>query len=241
MLGTLYIVATPIGNLEDVTLRAITILSDVDVILAEDTRVTAKLLALLNFRSPITEHQPLTKAKLLSYHQHSTENKKLEILKMLMDGKNIALVTDAGTPGISDPGNELVSFLLLYQSDIQIIPIPGVSSITTALSVCGFPVDKFTFLGFFPKKKQKKTMEMIKNLKTPVVFFESPYRIKNTLIALDKVFERGDVYLGQELTKMHEKHLRGSIKEVLQKLENESKELGRVKGEIVVVFNRNRQ
>src|SRR3989344_111585 len=150
MPGILYIVATPIGNLEDVTLRAITILSDVDIILAEDTRVTMKLISSLNAK------WPMLNAKLISYHPHSGEEKKLEILNYLLGGKNVSLVTDAGTPGISDPGNELIGWLLSYKPDLKIIPIPGASAVTTALSVSGFRADKFLFLGFWPKKKVKR-------------------------------------------------------------------------------------
>ncbi len=127
MAGTLYILATPIGNLEDITLRAIRVLSEVDTILAEDTRVTRKLLS-----SPHTKYN-IQHTKLLSYHQHSNERKKLEILRYLVEGKNIALVTDAGTPGISDPGNELIDFLLEKEPNIKIVPIPGASAITSAL------------------------------------------------------------------------------------------------------------
>src|SRR3989344_5336729 len=152
-LGTLYIVATPIGNLEDVTLRAIEKLKEVDIVLAEDTRVTKKLLNFVFFfKSKRTAQQP----QLISYHQHSGEEKKLEILNYLIEGKNLALVTDAGTPGISDPGNELIDYLLSYKPDLKIVPIPGASAITAALSVSGFRADKFLFLGFWPKKKVKR-------------------------------------------------------------------------------------
>src|SRR3990167_3828449 len=142
MLGDLYIVATPIGNLEDITLRAIKVLSEVDIVLAEDTRITKRLLDYLstNYKLPAT--------KLLSYHQHSGEEKRLEILNYLLDNKNLALVTDAGTPGISDPGNELIDFLLSYKPDLKIIPIPGASALSSTLSVCGFDVNHFIFLGF---------------------------------------------------------------------------------------------
>jgi len=256
MLGTLHIVATPIGNLEDVTLRAVKVLSDADIVLAEDTRVTKKLLNFFvnaNFQFPISNiqlqnkeikenksklnHSQISNPQLISYHQHSGETKKLEILNFLMSGKNVALVTDAGTPGVSDPGNELIDFLLSYQPDLKVIPIPGASSVTAALSICGFNVSKFTFIGFLPKKKGKKTLEESLSLNVPVVFFESPYRIYKTLNSFkDLKHEPKRVFVAQELTKMYEKTFRGTVKNALKWLENEEKELGRIKGEIVVVL-----
>jgi len=227
MLGNLYIVATPIGNLEDITLRAINILKDVDCIIAEDTRITKKLLDFIATYLKLSNYNP----NLISYHQHSGEGKKFEILNMLLNGKNLALVTDAGTPGISDPGNELIDFLLSYKSDLKVIPIPGPSSITAALSVSGFRTDKFLFLGFWPKKKQDKLINYLKTSKLPFVFYESPFRIIKTLITLKKAFG-GDirVFVGRELTKLYESLYRGKISEVLEKLQKE-----RLKGEIVVV------
>ncbi len=232
MPGTLYIVATPIGNLEDITLRAITILSEVDIILAEDTRVTRKLLASPNLKFKINN------LKLISYHQHSGEEKKLEILNYLLGGKNIALVTDAGTPGISDPGNELIDWLLSYLPNLKIVPIPGVSAIVTALSVSGFDINKFVFLGFLPKKKKEKIFAWLREGPTTssgrtltFAFYESPYRILKTLTTLEKVFGgHTRVFIARELTKLHETLYRGSIRQVLDMLREE-----RVRGEIVVV------
>src|SRR3990170_5175820 len=228
MLGTLYIIATPIGNLEDVTLRAIEILKEVDIVLAEDTRVTKKLLDFVFFfKSKLTAHHP----QLISYHQHSGEEKKLEILNYLLQGKNIALVTDAGTPGISDPGNELIDYLLSYKPELKIIPIPGASAITTALSVSGFRADKFVFLGFWPKKKVKRLIELIRLTKMSFVFYESPFRILRTLETLEKAFGSDlRVFVGRELTKMHETVYRGRIRKVKEKLSKE-----KIKGEMVVV------
>jgi 16S rRNA (cytidine1402-2'-O)-methyltransferase len=237
MLGTLYVVATPIGNLEDISLRAMRILSEVDVILAEDTRVTAKLLDFLFNQKPISNNLQQTKPKVLSYHQHSSEEKKLEILNFLMNGKNVALVTDAGTPGVSDPGNELIDYLLSFQPELNVIPIPGASSVTVALSICGFNVSKFTFIGFLPKKKGKKTLEEALVLNIPVVFFESPYRIIKTLISLkDLKHEPRRVFIAQELTKLHERTFRGNVKDAVTWMEGEVKKLGRIKGEIVVIL-----
>ena len=235
MAGTLYIVATPIGNLEDVTLRAIRILKEVDIILAEDTRVTGKLLAFLSSKFK------LQSSKLLSYHQHSGEKKKLEILNYLLDGKNIALVSDAGTPGISDPGNELIDFILERSAGIPVIPIPGPAAITSAISVSGFNMSKFLFLGFFPKKKRNKLFEWIKNGNPSsgsgrgitFAFYESPYRILKTLSILEEHFGSNcRVFIARELTKLHETLYRGTIEEVKQVLEKE-----KVRGEITVVVD----
>ncbi len=205
MTGTLSIVATPIGNLEDITLRALRFLKEADLILAEDTRKTRILL----------NHYDI-KSNTYSYHQHSSDSKKLEILKMLMDGMNLALVTDAGTPGISDPGNELISYLRSCNAEIKIIPIPGASAVTTLLSICGLNVSKFTFLGFLPKKKLKKELERVQKSGLPFIFYESPHRIIKTLELLKELLGTDtDVVIGRELTKMYEEVIRGTIEEVL--------------------------
>ncbi|KKQ74581.1 MAG: Ribosomal RNA small subunit methyltransferase I [Candidatus Woesebacteria bacterium GW2011_GWB1_38_5] len=227
MSGTLYIVATPIGNLKDVTLRAITTLSDADIILCEDTRVTGKLLSSLNSKFQIHN------SKLLSYHQHSSDSRKLEILQILQSGKNVALVTDAGTPGISDPGNELISYLLSLVPDLKVVPIPGPSAITTALSVSGFNVNKYVFLGFMPKKKKEKLFNWLKEGKISFAYYDSPHRvIKNLREIPEKFGEEIEVFVARELTKIHETLYRGSIMEVIAKMEN-----GVTKGEFVVVIN----
>lgn len=225
MPGSLYIVATPIGNLEDVTLHAVKILSEVDIILAEDTRVTKKLLEYLS----TNYHLPATKLK--SYHQHSNERRKLEILSYLMEGKNIALVTDAGTPGISDPGNELIDFLLERDPTINIVPIPGASALTTALSVSGFNVNKFVFLGFLPKRHRKRLFAWLKEGKIPFAFYESPNRLIKTLLVLEQEFGKDKkVFVARELTKLHETLYRGTINEVMKQFKDE-----KVRGEIVVI------
>ena len=242
MQGTLYIVATPIGNLEDITLRAIKILNDVDIILAEDTRVSTRLLnaiSAISLQSLAISHRPATKdqrlktsdQRLISYHQHSSDAKKLEILKYLQEGKNIALVTDAGTPGVSDPGNELIDFLLNYEPDLKIIPIPGASALTAALSVSGFRTDKFLFIGYWPRKKVTKLVKLIKLIKVPIVFYESPYRILKTLDLIDKELPDNRVLIGRELTKIHESLYRGMVDKVIDKLLNDSQ-----KGEFVVIL-----
>jgi len=219
MTGTFYIVATPIGNLEDITLRALRILKEVDIILAEDTRITSRLTT--HYQLPTT---------ILSYHQHSSEDKKLEILKLLLDGKNIALVTDAGTPGVSDPGNELIDYLLSYKPDLKIIPIPGASAITTALSVSGFKTNNFIFLGFFPKKKKEKLINWIKEGRMSFAFYESPFRIIKTLEFVKSNFGDVRVFVARELTKIHESLYRGKIEDVIKQLSE-----NKVRGEVVVI------
>lgn len=219
-MGTLYIIATPIGNLEDITLRALRILKEVDLILAEDTRVTAKLLSHYEIVRPI-----------LSYHQHSSDEVKLRILKELIEGRNIALVTDAGTPGISDPGGELIDFLLEKEPSLKIVPIPGPAAVAAVLSVCGFRADKFVFTGFLPKKgKANKLTKLIED-DYSIVFYESPHRILDTLETLSAVLGKDRrVFVGRELTKLYETPYRGSACEVIEKIKKD-----KLKGEIVVV------
>ena len=219
MLGTLYIVATPIGNLEDITFRAVKTLKEVDLILAEDTRVTKKLLG----------HYDI-KTNLVSYHQHSSDSKKLQILSKLIEGKNLALVSDAGTPGISDPGNELINYVLERSPKMQIVPVPGPSAITAALSVSGFRTDRYIFLGFLPKKKRTKLFGWLKESKTSFAFYESPNRLVKTLEVLSEYFgPETRVLVARELTKLHESLYRGTIKEVQDQLPE------MIKGEVVVV------
>lgn len=216
MSGTLYVVATPIGNLDDLSRRARQTLEGVDLVLAEDTRVTKKL---------------KLKTKIISYHQHSNETKKLEILSYLLQGKNLALVTDAGTPGISDPGNELIDFLRLQGPTLKFVPIPGPSAVTTALSVCGFNVSKYIFLGFWPKKKANKNIKLILETGLAVVFFESPHRITKTLERLREELGERQTFVAREMTKIHETFYRGSLSEVTQQLQGPT-----LKGEITVVI-----
>jgi len=220
MLGTLYIVATPIGNLEDITLRALKTLKESSLILTEDTRKSSILLKHYEIDVPI-----------LSYFQHSSEQRKLEILKHLIEGKKISLITDAGTPGISDPGNELIDYLLSYKPDLKIVPIPGASAITASLSLSGFDVNKFVFLGFLPKKKRNKLFDWLKEGKISFAFYESPNRILKTLEMLERVFgSRIRVFISRELTKVFETLYRGNIRQVHEALEND-----KVKGELVVI------
>lgn len=223
-----YIVATPIGNLEDLSFRALKTLREVDLILCEDTRRTRKLLSHYKIRN-----------RVLSYHQHSKLKKLEKILKFLKEGKNLALVSDAGTPGISDPGNELIKFLIKRIPDLKVIPVPGPSAITAAASISGFPMDKFLFLGFPPtKKKRKKFFKEVANSKYPVIFFESPYRILKTLKQLQEVIEQCnneevELVVCRELTKKFEIIYRGNIEKVLEEIGPD-----KVKGEFVIILNR---
>lgn len=217
----LYIIATPIGNLEDVSLRTLRILKEVDLILCEDTRVTRKLLS----------HYEITKP-LISYHQHSRLTKLEYILRQLKQAKELALVSDAGTPSISDPGAKLINYLIEMLPDIKIVSIPGPSALTTALSISGFSADKFVFLGFPPKKKKrKKFFQEIVDSKYTVVFYESPHRIIKTLEELPKIDSR--VMVGRELTKKFETIYRGKIKQVIEQIKKD-----KIKGEFVVIVER---
>jgi 16S rRNA (cytidine1402-2'-O)-methyltransferase len=228
-MANLYIVATPIGNLEDISLRALRILKEVDLILCEDTRVTKKLLDRYQIKKP-----------LLSYHQHSKLQKIDYIISLLKEGKNLALVSDSGTPGVSDPGNKLVNEVLKWLSDrVKIIPIPGPSALTCAASVSGFPIDRFLFLGFLPKKKKRK--EILKEIlesKYPVIFYESPYRILKTLKELKGIMNSeqraaNNIVVARELTKKFETIYRGEIGKVIEKIEKD-----KIKGEFVIIVKK---
>lgn len=228
LVGILYIVATPIGNLEDISLRALRVLKEVDFILCEDTRVTQKLLLHYSIQKP-----------LISYHQHSRLQKIEYIENLLKEGKNLALVSDAGTPGISDPGNELINKTIKQSDNVTIVPVPGPSAVTAIVSIAGFSMDKFLFLGFPPHKKgRKKFFERIIQSEVPVIFYESPYRIIKSLREIKETMEQGNngtmkVVAGRELTKKFETIYRGTIEEVLAQIEKEGP-----RGEYVVVVSR---
>lgn len=225
---TLYVVATPIGNLEDITFRTLRILKEVDLILCEDTRVTQKLLTHYQIKTPT-----------LSYHQHSKLKKINYILNLLKEGKNLALVSDSGTPGISDPGNKLVEEVISSLGDrVKIISVPGPSAVTTAASISGFFTDKFLFLGFPPaKRKRKKFFAQVVKSKYPVVFYESPYRIIRTLkeleLATSDKQQETRIVVCRELTKKFETTYRGEIEEVIKEIEKD-----KIKGEFVVVVGK---
>lgn len=203
--GTLYVVATPIGNLEDMTFRAVRILQTVDFIAAEDTRHTGKLLQHFQIATPQ-----------ISYHEHNSSQRIPELLGLLSQGKAIALVTDAGMPLISDPGYELVK--ACAQSEISIVPIPGASAVITALSAAGLPTDKFVFEGFLPaKSKERRThLSIIQTETRTIILYESPHRLRDTLQDLGDVFgKERQIVLARELTKMHEEFWRGTIGEAI--------------------------
>ena len=193
MSGNLYLVATPIGNLEDITLRALKILKEVDLIAAEDTRNTLKLLNHFGISKP-----------LISYHRHNEEIKCDNLITKLQDGENIAIVSDAGTPGISDPGEIIVKKAI--ENNIKIIPIPGACAAINALICSGLDTRQFTFLGFLPlnKKLRKEKLEEIKNKKDTVILYEAPHKLKNTLQDLKNILDNRQVVLARELTKIHE-------------------------------------
>ena len=203
--GTLYIVATPIGNLEDITLRAIRILKEVDCILCEDTRTTKNLLDKYDINT-----------KTISYHAHSTEAKESKIISMLKNGQNLALVSDAGTPCISDPGVMLVASV--YKNlgdDASVVPIPGPSALVAGLSASGLSSASFSFLGFLPHKKGRATLfKEISQKNEMVAFYESTHRIMKTLISLDEVLGDRNIVIARELTKKFEEFIRGTPKEV---------------------------
>lgn len=222
-LGTLYIVATPIGNLEDITLRALRILKEVDVVLCEDTRTTKVLLEKYSISN-------LT----MSYNAHATDGRESRIINMLKDGKDVALVSDAGTPTISDPGVMLISNIRkAFGKDAKIVPIPGPSALVTALCASGVSSAEFIFLGFLPHKKGRETLfKEITSSKRVNVFYESTHRIIKTLESLKIYSPNKNIVIGRELTKQFEQFVSGKAEELLNYfLENKEKQ----KGEFVVI------
>ena len=221
MAGELYIVATPIGNLEDITLRAIRTLKEVDIIAAEDTRQTLKLLNHLEISKP-----------LISYHRHNEEIKTKELINKLLEGKNIALVSDAGTPVISDPGGEIVKEAI--KEEIKIIPIPGPCALITALIASGMDAKEFTFIGFLPqnKKNRKEKLEQIKNAENTLILYEAPHKLLQTLEELKSIIDKRKVVLAKELTKIHEEFKMGTIEELQEDIINP-------KGEYVIIIEKN--
>ena len=207
MNGKLYIVVTPIGNLEDITIRALKILKEVDLIAAEDTRQTLKLLNHFEISKP-----------LISYHRHNEDVKSNILIEKLENGENIALVSDAGTPGICDPGEEVIRKAI--EEGITVIPIPGACALINALIVSGLPTKEFNFLGFLPlnKKLRKEKIEEIKEEEKTVIIYEAPHRIIDTLNEFKKEFGDRNIVLARELTKIHEEFIRGTISEVLEKV-----------------------
>jgi 16S rRNA (cytidine1402-2'-O)-methyltransferase len=219
--GTLYIVSTPIGNFEDITLRALRILREVDLIAAEDTRRTGLLLKHFGIHAPLT-----------SYFEGNELRKREIILEKLKQGKNVALVSDAGTPGISDPGFRLIQ--LAIANKLPIVPIPGPSALITALSVSGLPTDAFFFKGFLPHKSKKRRdlLKELEEIKETIIFYESPHRIFETLRDILEILGDREIVLTRELTKVYEEILRGKVSDILNQVEDR-----RFKGEITLVLS----
>ncbi len=220
MSGTLYLVATPIGNLDDLTLRAMKILQEADVVVCEDTRVTHKLLLHLGLKKPA-----------ISLHEHADEKAYDAVLDRLFHAQQVAYVCDAGTPGMNDPGGKLVERAFLH--GIKVVPIPGASSLTAGISVCGFPMDEFTYLGFVPHKKGRETFfRQLAERDEAVIFLESTHRIEKTMEQLQgAVGNERLLFVGRELTKMHETLYRGTIDAIQKALQSTS-----TKGEYILIL-----
>ena len=224
MSGKLYLVATPIGNLEDITFRAINVLKNVDIIAAEDTRHTLKLLNFYEINKP-----------LISYHRHNEKVKSDILINKLLEGNNIAVVTDAGTPGISDPGEEIVKQAI--KNNIEIIPIPGACALINALISSGLNTKEFVFYGFLPlnKKNRKNLLDRIKREDKTVIVYEAPHKLIKTL---EEILENiGDIncVIAKEITKIHEEFIRNKITEILNSLQNKEY----IKGEYIILLDLN--
>jgi len=219
--GTLYVVATPIGNLEDMTTRAIRILREVDLIAAEDTRQTRKLLSSLAIHT-----------RLISCHKEREQERAAELLERLKGGASLALVSDAGTPALSDPGSVLVN--LVVAAGIPLVPIPGPSALATAVSVAGLPGSGFVFLGFLPGKsgERRRLLQPLVAGELPVIFYESPHRLVKSLTDCLEIFGDREVFVGRELTKLHEELLHCRLSEVLADFSGRAT----IKGELVVII-----
>ena len=218
MSGKLYLVATPIGNLEDITLRALRILKEVDLIAAEDTRNTLKLL------NHFEIHKPL-----ISYHRHNEEIKVDNLIEKLKGGENIGIVSDAGTPGISDPGEVIIKAAI--KNNIEVVPIPGACAAINALIASGLDTNEFSFMGFLPlnKKLRKEKLEEIRNETKTLIIYEAPHKLNNTLEDLKDIVGNRELVLARELTKIHEEFLRGNIDEIISKSQD-------LKGEMIILI-----
>jgi 16S rRNA (cytidine1402-2'-O)-methyltransferase len=222
MTGTLYIVATPIGNLEDVTQRALRVLGEVDLVACEDTRRTRVLL----------NHFGI-KAKTTSYHEHNERARAEQLCELMTSGKNVALVSDAGTPLISDPGFRIVQAAI--EADIPVVPIPGATAFVAALAASGLPADQFFFAGFLPARAnaRRKKLEELRTVAATLVFYEAPHRISATLKAALEVFGNRRAVVARELTKIHEEFARGRLDELGQRFA----EVARARGEMVLIID----
>ncbi len=221
MPGTLYIVATPIGNLEDITLRALRVLKEVDIIAAEDTRHTQILLNHHGIRTPLT-----------SYHEHNERTKAQELVTRLEQGKDIALVSDAGTPAISDPGFRLV--VEAIRAAIRIIPVPGASALTAVLSASGLPTDRFIFEGFLPakKKQRRERLHTLRDETRTLIFYEAPHRLRDALDDVHELLGNRETVLAREVSKVHEEFLRGPISELIRTLARHD-----IRGEVTLIIS----
>jgi 16S rRNA (cytidine1402-2'-O)-methyltransferase len=224
MPGTLYIVSTPIGNLEDITQRAIRILSEVDLIACEDTRHTRKLLNHFCIETPTT-----------SYHDHNERERAPELLKKLRDGSDIAIVSDAGTPGISDPGFRIAR--LAAEEGIHVVPIPGPTALIAALVASGFPSDQFFFGGFLPARANQRRTRLaeVSSIQATLIFYEAPHRIAEALRDALEILGERQAVVARELTKLHEEVMRGKLSELVEIFAAQEK----ARGEMVLIVDRN--
>lgn len=218
--GSLYLVATPVGNLDDMTFRAVETLKKADLIAAEDTRQTRKLLAHFDIHT-----------RVVSYHEHNKHASGSELIRLLHEGKNIALVSDAGTPAVSDPGMELVAHAV--EEQIHVIPIPGANAAITALIASGMSTTSFLFAGFLPRDQKAMALELqrLSRLPDTIIFYESPHRILKTLEYIKEYLGNRSMAIGRELTKIHEEFLRGTVEELLPFLKN----LSQIRGEFCLI------
>ena len=221
MLGILYIVATPIGNLEDITLRALRVLKEVAVVAAEDTRHTQILLSHYDIHTPLT-----------SYHEHNEKTKSQELVTRLARGQNVALVSDAGTPAISDPGFRLV--VRAIRAGVRIIPVPGASALTAVLSASGLPTDRFVFEGFLPARKtqRRERLQTLRDETRTLIFFEAPHRLKDTLGDIRELLGNREAVLAREVSKIHEEFLRGPVSELVRALGSDA-----IRGEVTLIIS----
>jgi len=223
MPGTLYLVPTPIGNLEDITQRALRVLREVDLIACEDTRHTRKLL----------NHYAI-KTKTISYHEHNERERAVELCAMLAAGKNLALVSDAGTPLVNDPGFRLVQQAIAHE--LQVVPLPGPSALVTALIASGLPTDEFFFGGFLPARSgaRRARLEEVRTIAATLIFYEAPHRIAATLRDAREVLGEREAVVARELTKLHEEIARGSLSELAKRFASGE----RARGEMVLIIDR---
>jgi 16S rRNA (cytidine1402-2'-O)-methyltransferase len=225
-MGNLYVVSTPIGNLKDITLMAVDVLNEVNLVLTEDTRRSGLLLKHLSI-----------KKRMMSFHEHNEDNKQEEVIQKLKKGENIALISDSGTPTIADPGFKLVRECT--QDGISVISIPGPSAILAGLTVSGLPTDSFSFLGYLPKKEGKrrefygKILALTGNIKTTVIFFDTPHRIQKTLEDLTALAPDYSIVIARELTKLNEEVIRGKVRDVMHKTKGRN-----LKGELTILLHK---